>query len=305
MLQNFIKKANEIHNYKYDYVKSTSINLVKKLVIICQVHGEFTQRVDTHLRGDGCPKCGYIDSADKNKIKTDEFILRSKVIHNNKYNYDKSHCDGGYSLVDINCPVHGLFSQIASQHLKGSGCRACYVDSTRLSQDIFIQECILKHQGKYDYSLVEYNTIRDKIIVKCPEHGAFLQTAHDHKNGGGCPRCAEYDRNLGNKDPETPCYLYYLKLKVNELIFYKIGITTVSIGHRFQSLINDNVIIEEEYSFLTTLHKAINAEQQIIFEFSNHKLLMNDVLKHTRGGTECFADNIMALYNMSPEDFIE
>ena len=45
------------HNnyYTYDKVNYEYSNI--KVTIICPVHGEFHQRPNDHLRGNGCPKC--------------------------------------------------------------------------------------------------------------------------------------------------------------------------------------------------------------------------------------------------------
>ena len=53
----FIEKAQKIHNNKYDYIKFNYINTKTKGVIICPIHGDFLQSPDAHLRGQGCPKC--------------------------------------------------------------------------------------------------------------------------------------------------------------------------------------------------------------------------------------------------------
>ena len=54
----FVAKANATHNnyYKYDLVSFKHTH--ENVVISCPVHGEFIQRVNTHLSGCGCPKCG-------------------------------------------------------------------------------------------------------------------------------------------------------------------------------------------------------------------------------------------------------
>lgn len=301
----FVLKANDLHDKTYSYTNSNSIDSNGNVIISCHKHGDFSQRASTHLMGAGCKQCGQEIAGFNRRIKTNEFLERANLIHDNKYIYSGVSCDGVDQDIEIYCPSHGPFTQKVSQHLRGSGCRGCYVDSTRLSQHDFINDCRLRHESKYDYSLVEYTTIRDKIIIICNLHGAFIQTAHDHKHGAGCPICAEYERNLGNKEPDAPCYLYYLKLKYNDLVFYKIGITTRSVEQRFNTIVSDGVIIEDEFSVLTTIHKAITAEQQILLEFSNHLLYMNHILIKTRGGTECFADDVMGIYDISPKDFIQ
>lgn len=56
--------------------------------------------------------------------------------------------------------------------------------------EAFVNELTLKHLGKYNYSLVEYRTLRDKIKIICPEHGLFETRAESHFNGHGCRKCA-------------------------------------------------------------------------------------------------------------------
>jgi len=56
-LISFIKKANIIHENKYDYSISEYINSITKIKIICPIHGEFEQVPSSHLQKIGCPKC--------------------------------------------------------------------------------------------------------------------------------------------------------------------------------------------------------------------------------------------------------
>lgn len=53
----FIRKANEVHNDFYDYSQVDYKNAITKVKIICPKHGEFWQRPSCHLKGQGCPKC--------------------------------------------------------------------------------------------------------------------------------------------------------------------------------------------------------------------------------------------------------
>lgn len=53
----FIIKSKNIHNNKYDYSKTQYINSVKKVIIICPVHGEFQQTPVSHLQGHSCFTC--------------------------------------------------------------------------------------------------------------------------------------------------------------------------------------------------------------------------------------------------------
>jgi len=56
-LLEFIDKANQIHNNKYDYSMVEYSNNRKHITIICKTHGEFIQKPFVHLLRHGCPSC--------------------------------------------------------------------------------------------------------------------------------------------------------------------------------------------------------------------------------------------------------
>ena len=41
-LEDFIKKSNEKHNYKYNYDKTVYVNAQTRVIITCPVHGDFS-----------------------------------------------------------------------------------------------------------------------------------------------------------------------------------------------------------------------------------------------------------------------
>jgi flagellar hook protein FlgE len=54
----FITRANKIHNNKFDYSLVNYINNNTKVIIICPIHGKFTQKPLTHTnQACGCPLC--------------------------------------------------------------------------------------------------------------------------------------------------------------------------------------------------------------------------------------------------------
>ena len=64
----FFKKANEIHNNKYDYSKSIYNGMNSNFKYICPIHGEIEQRPFDHLRGFGCLKCANLESKKENDL---------------------------------------------------------------------------------------------------------------------------------------------------------------------------------------------------------------------------------------------
>ncbi len=120
-------------------------------------------------------------------IDTIEFIKRSKVSHGNKYDYSNSHYVGSNKRIAITCPVHGDFSQVACEHMRGSGCKHCA--RQKCDTATFIDQANKIHNGKYGYSKTNFTHGKDKVIISCRLHGEFEQTARLHLKGQGCSIC--------------------------------------------------------------------------------------------------------------------
>lgn len=56
--EQFIEKAEKLHKGKYSYEKTNYVHSRNKVVITCNIHGDFKQRASSHLQGEGCLKCG-------------------------------------------------------------------------------------------------------------------------------------------------------------------------------------------------------------------------------------------------------
>ena len=119
--------------------------------------------------------------------KREHFISRAKLLHGNKYSYDKVDYKSAINKVCISCPIHGDFWQSPHGHLKGNGCPRCH--NKEYDTEKFISEAEIIHKGKYDYSKVEYVNIDSKVCIICPEHGEFWQTPYSHLKGQGCRQC--------------------------------------------------------------------------------------------------------------------
>jgi len=185
----FISKALKIHGLFYDYSKIVYKNTRTKVCIKCPQHGEFYQKPNSHLKGQGCKQCG------RKKISPAAFMERAHFLHDNKYTYDISNYKNTRSKIRIICPDHGEFFQSVNSHLKGHGCTFCrnmkfsilYASNT----ESFIKKAIKIHgEGKYDYSRVNYKSADDKVCIICPIHGEFYQESNKHLRGSGCKKCA-------------------------------------------------------------------------------------------------------------------
>ena len=82
----FVARAMELHKEKYDYSKSNIVRTKDEISIVCPIHGEFKQTIESHLKGSGCPICGKVESAAEHELY--EYICslvgKDNVIHNDR-----------------------------------------------------------------------------------------------------------------------------------------------------------------------------------------------------------------------------
>jgi len=180
----FVKKANLVHNNKYNYSKINYKTALEKIKIICPEHGVFEQRPTNHLRGEGCIKC-----AGSYQYTNEEFIKKANIIHNNTYDYSLTNYINSQSKIKIICKKHGIFEQKPNSHLLGFKCPICYNDRRTYNTEKFIELSKFKHGNFYDYSLVNYIHSSMKVKIICPIHGVFEQNPGSHIRGVGCYAC--------------------------------------------------------------------------------------------------------------------
>ena len=168
--EEWIEKAKSVHGETYDYKEVNYINAITDVIIMCKVHGIFTQTPRDHSNdGCGCPKC-----AGNYRPTTEEWIKKAKIKHGeNKYDYSEVIYIGAYTDVIIKCnvPGHGTFEQTPSNHSNhGCGCPKCS-----------------KQYSKMQIEWLNYISIKDKIIIQHAENeGEFIIPNTRFKADGYC-----------------------------------------------------------------------------------------------------------------------
>ena len=142
------------------------------------------------------------------KVTTQIFIKRAIKIHGNVYDYSLVEYKEMRKCVKIICLTHGEFLQTAQNHIAGSGCPKCAVESRKNTKEKFIERCKKVHNDKYDYTLVNYIRATTKVKIICDIHGSFEQIPESHMKGHGCSKCAN-NHNYNN-------YEFIEKLKEKE-----------------------------------------------------------------------------------------
>jgi hypothetical protein len=186
--EDFIARANKIHNHKYDYSETKYVNTNTKMVFICPIHGKCSHLAKTHLMGRGCNRCG------NNMISQKEFIKQAEQIHGERYSYEKTKYHKKMDKIIITCQKHGDFQQVALKHLSGQGCPKCnrseICGTQRTTPEQFLFLCHKVHGDRYDYSNTKFVNWKTKIEITCKKHGVFQLDPSGHTHGkSGCPSC--------------------------------------------------------------------------------------------------------------------
>ena len=192
----FIGKCISIHGDLYDYSDTNYTTSNDKIDIICKKHGKFSQTAYHHLAGHGCKRCNIESSVSARRLNLIEFIKRGRSKHGDFYDYSKVNFINVKDKITIVCPTHGEFEQSVDSHLRGSKCPDCSIEDNRILQTMSLKDVIKKasnvHNNYYNYSLVEYVNSKEKVKIRCPKHGIFLQNMSNHFTGKGCPKCKCY-----------------------------------------------------------------------------------------------------------------
>lgn len=197
----FIKKAKEIHEDKYDYSKVNYKNTKTKVCIVCPEHGEFWQTPEKHIKcKQGCPKCrGYYRT-------TDEFVEMVKQRFKDEFTFEKTEYKGSKIKACITCKKHGDFYITPHDILRGHGCPKCgrerIGEAHSDTQEAFMNK--VKDKGLmdiYDFSEVIYEKSNKNIKLYCKErdkygreHGYFYMTPNGLLMGHRCPKCSNLHR---------------------------------------------------------------------------------------------------------------
>lgn len=128
------------------------------------------------------------------RLTKNEFIIRAKKIHGQKYDYAVTEYVNSTTKVSIICNAHGVFEQTPKLHMNGCGCPVCgrnnTVKSIKKDTDYFIKQAKKIHGNRYDYSESDYKGAMQHIKIICKKHGPFEQRPNTHIQGsGGCPTC--------------------------------------------------------------------------------------------------------------------
>jgi hypothetical protein len=122
----FVSRAKNIHDNRYDYSLVDCEHNRKVVKIICPEHGIFEQVPRSHLMGRGCDQCASVKRGLKKRFNAaEQFLEKARKVHGDLYDYSLSQYKQNRVNITIGCSVHGYFLQTPANHLIGRGCPSC------------------------------------------------------------------------------------------------------------------------------------------------------------------------------------
>ena len=111
------------------------------------------------------------------------------------------------TIIDIICPIHGVFQQKIRKHKEGQGCPKCghrrTTDHTLISRTEWLRRFESVHgKGKYDYSKVPKIVLQNvKVEIYCPEHNNtfFMKPDIHWRFKQGCFKCGHIKKGQSRK----------------------------------------------------------------------------------------------------------
>lgn len=166
-MDKFLQKAKRIHGDRYDYSKVTFAKSSDNATITCKLHGDFDQRVNSHLLGYGCKKC----SIENLMTSRDEFIKNAIKIHGDNYGYDKVVYKGNKRVVEITCFDHGSFWLKPNAHISSrAGCPRCNESKGEQILSMLLKETGIKFEREFKIPPFKY-----RFDFYLPDFGIFLE----------------------------------------------------------------------------------------------------------------------------------
>lgn len=205
--------------------------------------------------------------------------------------------------VVVTCKIHGDFNIHVGNLINiGRGCHSCSVkasDLSRYTTQHFIAKAKSIHGDKFDYSLVEYKSSKDKVKIICPKHGEFEQLPQNHYKYD-CRKCSSEPVVELLKQNENSfslsgfksiaknrlCTFYIIRCFNNDEQFYKVGITTSSVKQRYYS--------KSRMPYAYEIMKEIIGDAEFIWQLENdtkHQLKQYHylpIIKFAGSARECF-----------------
>ena len=107
-------------------------------------------------------------------MSIEDFIKKSNIIHNNKYDYSKVCYKNNMNNIIIICPIHGEFEQLPLNHLKGCGCPFCRSSKLEIDIRYFLQKNNIKYIEQVHSNYFKWLG-RQSLDFYLPDHNIAIE----------------------------------------------------------------------------------------------------------------------------------
>lgn len=161
----FVSESKALHEDVYNYSKTKYVKNNQKVVITCEIHGDFKIFPSDHLKGSGCQKCGNIRTAESARKSPKDFLEECKSIHGDNYIYDKVVYTHSHSKITVTCKVHGDFNISPSRFLAAKGCRKCSFLNNGHNRTKFVNRCVKNNNSLGNIYIIKCHN-EDEVFIK-------------------------------------------------------------------------------------------------------------------------------------------
>ena len=285
----FIEKAVNRHGNKYDYTEVEYQGSEVKAKIWCNTHKEFFwQTPKKHVNGRGCPKCKVDSIKSKQRHSLSDYLPQLEEMYVGVLDFTKSKYINWKTKIEVlDLKYNDTFETTIDSLLKGT-----YTPMVN-TLNRFLQEVSLRAIAGYDYSNINWESSIRKVDIKCNKCGSiFLQTPTKHLQGRGCPYC-----KTSGFQVRKPAQVYYLKIKYEDILYYKIGITNRTYKERYT--LTDLALVEEAHVlFFENGQDALDLETKIKREFKDYLYTGGSIiLQGAKGNAELFTKDVLNKFN--------
>lgn len=332
---NFKGRLSEKFSNTISCVESRFINYDTNADFVCKEHNTFTATPRNVINSKyGCSECfkdarkrntSYFDNDEKLKSWIED--QKSENTNLAAYNFRIIEWAENRALLNGWCgnDKHESYDFVLTRYgntNKLKKCRNCIIADRSISVSETYKnkrvdyhakweaDVIELHGDIFDLSKVKYVNQKTNIIVGCQIHD-FFTTTPDLLLNGGCRKCADegllglYSEKFFEKHPEKKHEqgeIYYLKLSIGNLAFYKVGITKNQTKSRHSMLNSCN---ELKWQVMVTgrssMYKVWSLEQKIQMEhgdFFRLDIPLSDfeIRRIRLGPSECFREELPKTY---------
>jgi protein-arginine kinase activator protein McsA len=269
-----------------DLKKSTD-----KLSVVCNICESTWQSTYAPLFRDGyiCKTCRLYKNSNPDKSTIDESVEEfRKLLIEHSRNFTLLTQDRiikAATTVEVRCNDCGREWEGSSWVISRTGCAKC---SRKEKQDITQVQKMLDDMGINITVSGEYINTHSKIDCLCRVCGCSWKSTRSCLKGSGCPSCART-----GYDPRKPGILYYIRVDSGTNLYWKIGITNLSVRKRFQrggDIEKITILMEERFDDGKV---AQEAEKNILRLFKSYSAIGVEVLQ--TGNTELFTKDILQM----------